>query len=192
MNDNELKPILEALLMSSSQPLSIEQMALAFEEGAQPEKEQCLRVLSSLAQDYEHSGVELKAVATGYLFQTRAKYSPWIARMQAEKPAKYSKAFIETLAIIAYKQPVTRGDIEDIRGVSVNTQVIKTLLDRHWIRIAGHRDVPGKPAVYTTTNEFLDHFNLKSLKELPLLPDIQQVFGDNVTNEQTECQLDEQ
>ncbi len=178
--------------MSSGRPLSLEKMQQAFEVFEKPTLEQLQQILAAIQADYQTSVIELKCLASGYIFQTKAAYSPWIARMQVEKPAKYSKAFLETLAIIAYKQPVTRADIEEIRGVSVNSHIMKTLLDRNWIRIAGVRDVPGKPAVYTTTRVFLDHFNLKSLNELPLIPDNTESLVDNEQIKQTECKVNEQ
>ena len=125
--------------------------------------------LTALATDYEHRAVELKCLASGYCFQTKSKYKEWITRLLVEKPTKYSRALLETLAIIAYKQPVTRADIEEIRGVAVSSPIIKTLLEREWIRIAGYKDLPGKPAVYVTAKAFLNYFNLKSLDELPEL-----------------------
>jgi len=132
--------------------------------------------------------LQLVQVAGGYLIQTKKEYSQWVSRMQLEKPQKYSKAFLETLAIIAYKQPVTRGDIEEIRGVAVNSQIMKTLMEREWIRVAGYKDVPGKPAVYTTTKEFLNYFNLKHLSELPLLPDIVESLNLNAASQlEEEC-----
>ncbi|CEK10883.1 SMC-Scp complex subunit ScpB [Legionella hackeliae] len=172
MNDNELKRIVEALLMHTNEPLSLEKLQAIFEEWEKPTVEQLKAALEELAKDYEDSAIELKLLASGYCLQTKAKYSTWISRLYIEKPAKYSRALLETLAIIAYRQPVTRADIEDIRGVAVSSSIIKTILEREWIRVAGYRDVPGKPAVYVTTKTFLDYFNLKSLNELPPLHEI--------------------
>lgn len=169
MNNQELKRILEALLMSSSDPLTIEQFLNLFEEHLKPSREQIKAQLLELATDYEESAIELKCLASGYCLQTKAKYNSWINRLSVEKPSKYSRAFLETLAIIAYRQPVTRADIEDIRGVAVSSSILKTLLERQWIKIAEYRDVPGKPAVYVTTKSFLDYFNLANLRELPNL-----------------------
>jgi segregation and condensation protein B len=165
-----LKNILEALLLSQDEPLSVLAMLEAFEECEKPEKEDVLQALSLLTEDYADRGIELKLFASGYAFQTQTRYSPWVARLLNDKPVKYSQALMETLAIIAYRQPVTRADIEEIRGVASSSAMMKTLIERNWIRVAGHRDVPGKPAVYTTTKAFLDYFNLKSLHDLPLLP----------------------
>lgn len=169
MDDLELKLVIEALLMSSSQPLSLEKMQDVFDEGQKPTSSQLEAILAELTNDYHHRAIELKCLAGGYCLQTKAMYSSWIARLLAEKPTKYSRALLETLAIIAYKQPVTRADIESMRGVAVSTSMLKTLLEREWIRIAGYKDVPGKPAVYATTKAFLDYFNLKSLNDLPSL-----------------------
>lgn len=171
MDDNELKAIIEALLMSATEPLTIDRLESVFDDWYKPEPGKIQEALTELARDYETSGIELTTVAGGYRFQTRSQYSHWVARLFAEKPAKYSRALLETLAIIAWQQPVTRADIEDIRGVAVSSPMLKTLIEREWIRIAGHRDVPGKPAVYVTTRTFLDYFNLKSLSDLPPLPE---------------------
>ncbi|MDP1603192.1 MAG: SMC-Scp complex subunit ScpB [Legionella sp.] len=171
MDDIEIKCIVEALLMSSETPLSIEQISSAFEEWQRPSKESIQHALKALDADYENRAIELKVLANGYCLQTREKYGLWIGRLQTEKPGKYSRALLETLAIIAYRQPVTRADIEDIRGVAVSSPMIKTLLEREWIKIAGHRDVPGKPAVFVTTKTFLDYFNLQSIDQLPPLPE---------------------
>ena len=167
MDEKLLKHIIEALLMSNAEPLTIDKMLTAFDDWEKPTREQVQQVLVALAADYETRAIELKNLAGGYCLQTKERYSAWIARIGAEKPAKYSPALLEVLAIIAYKQPVTRAEIEEIRGVSVSSSMIKTLFEREWIHMAGHRDVPGKPALYTTTKAFLDYFNLKSLTELP-------------------------
>ncbi|WP_133135132.1 SMC-Scp complex subunit ScpB [Legionella rowbothamii] len=172
MDETELKNIVEALLLSSSDPLSLDKLSEAFDEWQKPTKEQLSGVIDLLKADYAARAFELVQVATGYIIQTKKEFGPWVARLQIEKPAKYSRAFLETLAIIAYKQPVTRADIEELRGVTVNSQIMKTLLEREWIRIAGYKDVAGKPAVYTTTREFLNYFNLKNLNELPSLPEV--------------------
>lgn len=169
MNKTQLKLVLEALLMNSAKPLSLEELESVFEDWQRPEREDLRAALTELAKDYEKRAIELKELATGYCLQTKVEYSAWIGRLHAEKPAKYSRALLETLAIIAYRQPVTRADIEDIRGVSLSSSTLKTLIEREWVRIAGHRDVPGKPAVYATTKTFLDYFNLSSLNDLPAL-----------------------
>lgn len=172
MDEQELKKIIEALLLSSNEPLSIEKLLEVFDEWQKPSPEQIKTSINKLQADYSARAFELIEVASGYKVQTKSEYSEWVARLQIEKPAKYSRALLETLAIIAYKQPVTRADIEEIRGVAVNSQIIKTLMEREWIRIAGYKDVPGKPAVFTTTKEFLNYFNLNYLNELPSLPEV--------------------
>lgn len=172
MIEHELKCIVEALLLSSADPLSLDRILDVFDDWDRPTSEQLIIILDCLQEEYRFRSCELIRVASGYQIQTKKTYSHWVSRLQLEKPAKYSKALLETLAIIAYKQPVTRADIEDIRGVAVNSHIMKTLLEREWIRVAGHKDVPGKPAVYTTTKEFLNYFNLKHLNELPSLQDI--------------------
>lgn len=169
MNDMELKHIVEALLMSSGKPLSIEKMLTVFEEWQKPTLQQLENALIMLASDYESRAIELKCLASGYVIQTKKQYSVWVANLLAEKPGKYSNAFLEVLAIIAYRQPVTRADIEEIRGVAVSSSMLKTLLEREWIYVAGHRDVPGKPPVYATTKTFLDYFNMASLNDLPVI-----------------------
>lgn len=171
MNEQELLIILEALLMSSEEPLTLIQLSNAFEDWQKPNTTLLKKLLDQLAEEYSHRAIELVQLAGGYCIQTRAKYSAWISRLQADKPPKYSQALLETLAIIAYRQPVTRADIEAIRGVSISTSILKTLNERDWIKVAGYRDVPGKPAVYATTNHFLNYFNLTSIDQLPPLPD---------------------
>lgn len=182
MNNVTLKNIIEALLMSADKPLSLEELASVFDSWERPEKERIQQVLKELSDDYEHRVLELRLLATGYCLQTRSIYGSWIGRLQMDKPGKYSRALLETLSIIAYRQPVTRADIEDVRGVAVSSSILKTLLERQWIKIAGHRDVPGKPAIYSTTKQFLDYFNMTALNELPPLP-AQQGAIDQTTEE---------
>lgn len=158
--------------MSSDVPLSLDAISEVFDEWDKPSKTSFEESLAILAERYSNSGIELKLLASGYAFQTRATYSTWVTRLLSDKPAKYSAALLETLAIIAYRQPVTRADIEDIRGVASSSHIMKTLIERGWIRVAGHRDVPGKPAVYTTTKGFLDYFNLTGLNDLPELQSV--------------------
>lgn len=169
MTDSELKYVLEALLISSQTPLSIEQLMSAFEEWQRPSEAEMHLALEALKEDYALRAFEITRVASGYCLQTKASYGAFIGRMQAEKPSRYSRALLETLAIIAYKQPVTRADIEEIRGVNVSSSMLKTLQEREWIKMVGFKDVPGKPAVYCTTKAFLDYFNLRTLSELPPL-----------------------
>lgn len=163
---------IEALLMSSDEPLSVAAISDVFEAWEKPAQEEIETSLATLMDEYTERGVELKLLASGYTFQTRTAYSNWVSRLLNDKPVKYSAALLETLAIIAYRQPVTRADIEEIRGVASRSNIMKTLIERDWIRVAGHRDVPGKPAVYTTTKGFLDYFNLTGLKELPVLQSV--------------------
>ncbi len=172
MEQENLKLILESLIMASSRPISINRMLEVFEENKQPERKAVQQALTALAEDYQDKSVELKEVSTGYRFQVRKDYASWVSKLWEEKPARYSRALLETLALVAYKQPITRGEIEKIRGVSVGSQIMKTLLEREWVHVVGHRDVPGKPAIYATTKQFLDYFNLKSLEDLPPLADI--------------------
>ncbi len=171
MTLTQIKNIIEAALMVSERPLTLERLMTLFKpleiDGSL--YEQVTQALGELRQEYTGRGIELKEVASGFRFQARAELSPWLNQLWEERSPRYSRALLETLAIIAYRQPITRGEIEALRGVSVSSPIIRTLLEREWIRIAGHREVPGRPAVYVTTPQFLDHFNLKSLAELPLL-----------------------
>ena len=173
MTAEQLKNILEAALMTTSGTLSLNQFVSLFEKDTeQPEKADIRAALELLQQDYESRGIELKEVASGFRFQVRNEYSQWVNRLFDEKPQRYSRALLETLAIIAYRQPITRGEIEDIRGVSISSSIVKTLQEREWIRVVGHRDVPGKPELLATSKKFLDYFNLKKLSDLPSLAEI--------------------
>jgi segregation and condensation protein B len=173
-NTGELKRVLEAVLLSAQQPLSVGELRKIFVEEIAAD---VLRVLlDELRGEWAERPVELVQLASGWRFRTRAEYMPYIERLNPEKPPKYSRAVLETLAIIAYRQPVTRGDIEDIRGVTVATQVIKTLEERGWVDVVGHRDTPGRPALFATTRKFLDDLGLRSLTELPPLEEINQTL----------------
>ena len=174
MEFEKLKQIIEAALMVAGRPLSIEQlMALFTGDGdAAPQRVQLRKALEELENDYQGCGIELVKVASGYRFQAHAGVAEWLHRLAEEKRPRYSRALLETLAIIAYRQPITRGEIESIRGVAVSTNIVRTLLEREWVRIVGHRDVPGKPAVYATTKQFLDYFNLATLDDLPRLAEL--------------------
>lgn len=173
MNDlNKLQQIIEGLLLAAGKPLSLEQIAAIFTEDERPENAELTEALDAIAESCDGRGFELRKVASGYRFQVRQEVGEWVGRLWEEKPQKYSRALLETLAIIAYRQPLTRGDIEKIRGVAVNTQIVRTLQDREWIRVVGHRDVPGRPAMYATTRQFLDYFNLDNLDQLPSLAEI--------------------
>lgn len=174
----ELKNIIEAALLTAAEPLSVEQLLSMFPDDARPARQAVTEALQSLQADYEGRGIELKRIDRSYRVQTREHYAPWIARLYEERAPRYSRALLETIAIIAYKQPVTRGDIEAIRGVSVSTDIIRALLEREWIRQVGFRDTPGRPALYGTTSKFTEYFNLSSLDELPPLAeprDLEQV-----------------
>ncbi len=175
MDFDLLKRILEAALLAAPQPLTVAQLTDLFGEGEAPPADDIRRALHALQEDSASRGVELLEVASGFRYQVRAEIYPHIARLWAEKPARYSRALLETLALIAYRQPITRGEIEAIRGVAVNSQIIRTLEEREWIRVVGHRDVPGKPALFGTTRAFLDYFNLKSLDQLPPLSALQEL-----------------
>ena len=170
--NDKLKKIIEGLLLTAGKPLSLSVIAEIFLEDERPGDDELKAALAEIAEDCADRGFELREVASGYRFQVRQELSPWISRLWEEKPQRYTRALLETLALIAYRQPITRGDIEEIRGVSVSSTIIRTLLDREWVRVVGHRDVPGRPAMYATTRQFLDYFNLKSLQELPPLSEI--------------------
>ncbi|MFT7219224.1 MAG: segregation and condensation protein B [Candidatus Azotimanducaceae bacterium] len=180
-----LKQIVEGAILASETALSIDQLMQLFEADP-PERSEVRDVLQEIEEDFADRGFELKQVASGYRFQVRSDYSEWVSRLWKEKPPRYSRALLETLALVAYKQPITRGDIEDIRGVAVSTNIMRTLIEREWVRVVGHRDVPGHPALYATTKNFLDYFNLKSLDELPNLSEIK-----DLTKLNEELDLDE-
>jgi len=172
MNKDILKNTVEGFLFASDKPLSVEQLVKLFPEGDQPQAEEIEQSIESLIADFETHGIELKKVKTGYRFQVKQETASWVARLWDEKPAKYTRAMLETLALIVYRQPITRGEIENIRGVSVSSHIIRTMVERDWVKVIGHRDVPGRPALYASTKEFLDYFNLSSLEELPPLSEI--------------------
>ena len=173
MNNDKLKPILEALFAAADRPLSVNQISDLFSGDIdQPSKDDIRKAIDEIGGQYQDSGLELKQVASGFRFQVKPAYESWVSRLWDQKPPHYSRAMLETLALIAYRQPITRGEIEDIRGVSVSTNMIKTLLEREWVKPLGHKDVPGRPTLYGTTRSFLDYFNIKSLNELPTLSEI--------------------
>lgn len=177
MEIEKLKQIVEAALMVAAAPVSFDRLCELFSDDgdAAPSRGQLRTALEELENDYQHCGIELVQVASGYRFQARIEVSGWISHLWDEKRPRYSRALLETLAIIAYRQPITRGEIENIRGVAVSTNIIRTLMERDWARIVGHRDVPGKPAVFATTKPFLDYFNLASLADLPSLAELADV-----------------
>jgi segregation and condensation protein B len=172
MEINQLKNILEAALLAASQPQALPQLGALFVEEDAVGHDDLARAIDALREDCTGRGVELVEVASGYRYQVRHEVHPWVARLWTERPSRYSRALLETLSLIAYRQPITRGEIEQIRGVVVSSNIIRTLEEREWIRVVGHRDAPGKPALFGTTRTFLDYFSLKSLDELPPLADI--------------------
>lgn len=171
-NTEELQRILEALLLASEQPLSVDRILALFDEAERPSKPQLKQALENLKAALEGRAVELREVGNGWRLQTRPAYAGWISKLWEEKPPRYSRALLETLALICYRQPISRAEIEEVRGVSLSQSILKTLLERSWVRVVGHREVPGRPALFGTTKEFLDDFNLRDLEELPSLPDI--------------------
>ena len=172
MTDINLVKIVEGALMAAGKPLTVVHIAELFEEQERPETTAIREALKEVEQRCEDRGFELQEIASGFRFQVRQLLSPWVARLWHERPQKYSRAMLETLSLIAYRQPITRGEIEEIRGVAVSSSIVKTLHEREWIRVVGHRDVPGRPAMYATTRQFLDYFNLKTLDQLPALAEI--------------------
>lgn len=173
MSPDKLKPAVEAILSAADHPLSVEQIYNLFSGDLDhPAKDDIRKVLHELVEEYDGRGLNIKQVASGFRLQANPEYASWIARLWEQKPPRYSRALLETLALIAYRQPITRGEIEAIRGVSVSSNIIKTLQEREWVKTLGHKDVPGKPSLYGTTSTFLDYFNLKSLNELPTLAEL--------------------
>ena len=168
----QIKRIVEAAIFAADAPLDRDALLMLFDEADRPDKAVLGKLLDGLVEDYADRGVELREVASGFRFQARREVGPWVSRLWQEKAPRYSRAILETLALMAYRQPITRGEIEEIRGVAVSTHIIKTLLERGWARVVGHRDVPGRPAMYATTRQFLDYFDLKSLEDLPSLAEI--------------------
>ncbi len=180
-----LQAVIEAILFASDKPLNVDKLFVLLTEKLlnHPEladgcswelndRQQVKEAILELQQQYRQGAIELAEVASGYRFQIKRQFGPWAGLLQEDRPQKYSRALLETLSIIAYRQPITRGDIEDIRGVAVSTQIMKTLQEREWVRIVGHKDVPGRPALYATTRQFLDYFNLKTLDQLPPLAEV--------------------
>lgn len=179
MSEITLKHILEAALLAAGRPLSLDDLSKLFPESDIPDAKVLRTALEELASDYADRGLEVAEVASGFRIQVKQNMERWVTRLWEEKPPKYSRALLETLALIAYRQPITRGEIEDIRGVTVSTSIMKTLQEREWIRVVAHRDVPGRPAMYGTTREFLDYFNLKSLEDLPSLAELRDIDSIN-------------
>lgn len=179
-DNNRIKCIVEAALLAADGPLTTGELARLFAPDEGISAQQLARVVSQLQDDCAGRGVELVQVASGFRYQTRAELKPWVSRLWTERPGRYSRALLETLALIAYRQPVTRGEIEQVRGVAVSTQMIRTLEEREWIRVIGYRDAPGKPALLGTTKQFLDYFNLGSLDDMPALDEIRAIAGDDL------------
>jgi segregation and condensation protein B len=180
MNDHPMSNVVEAVLLAAGRPVTVEQIQELFEEHERPPAEDVLAALEGLAQRYEGTGVELREVASGWRAQVRPQYSDVVSRLWQERPSRYSRALLETLALIAYRQPITRGEIEDIRGVTIASTIMRTLHERNWIRVVGHREVPGRPELLGTSREFLDYFGLKSLDDLPTLAELQDLEDINV------------
>jgi segregation and condensation protein B len=173
MDENEIKHVVEAALLAAGKPLTLERLTELFAaKGSAPDKATMKRILDTLAADYAGRGIEIKEVANGYRIQVKRSMSDWLQPLWEERAPRYTRALLETLALIAYRQPITRAEIEEVRGVVVSTNIVRTLLERSWIRVVGHRDVPGKPAMFGTTKEFLDYFGLKKLEDLPPLAEI--------------------
>ncbi|MGI9284415.1 MAG: SMC-Scp complex subunit ScpB [Pseudomonadales bacterium] len=179
MDSQQIKLIVEGALLASGRALSLQELGNLFDANGRPSNAQFREVLAQINEDCEDRAFELREVGSGFRFQVRQQFGTWVSRLWEEKPARYSRALLETLALVAYRQPVTRAEIEEVRGVSVSTNIIKTLLERSWVKVVGHRDTPGKPAMYATTRQFLDYFNLKTLGELPSLADIKEITSLN-------------
>jgi len=175
MDPDLVRRIIEAALLAAQRPLSLAQMAELFPEDAPAPADTIAQAIEALRADCAQRGVELVEVASGFRYQVRSEMQPWVSRLWVERQVKYTRATLETLALIAYRQPITRGEIEQVRGVAIHSNLIKTLEEREWVRIVGHRDVPGKPALYGTTRNFLDYFGLKSLDQLPPLAELREI-----------------
>ena len=180
MSDAYLKNVVEAALLAAARPVSIAELLQIFDEQSRPSPKEIRVVLEQLAADYEGRGVAIKETATGFRFQVRTEFASEVSRLWPDRPRKYSRALLETLALIAYRQPITRAEIENVRGVAVNPEIVKTLMERNWVRVVGHRDVPGQPELLGTTAEFLDYFSLKSIEDLPPLADLKSLTDLNL------------
>ncbi len=172
MDETEIKHFIESALLTAGRPLTIDQLHGLFDDDSAPEKSQIREAISTLIDDYEDRGISIEEVASGFRIQVKAGMAERLHKLWEERPPRYSRAMFETLALIAYRQPMTRGEIEEIRGVAVSTNIVRTLLEREWIRVVGHRDVPGRPAMFGTTKQFLDYFGLQKLDDLPPLADL--------------------
>ncbi len=180
MDETQVKLVIEAALLAAGRPLPLETLASLFaSKTSELDKDTLKRALEALAEDYRDRGLEVKEVASGYRIQIKSSMSDWLTPLWEERAPRYTRALLETLALIAYRQPITRAEIEEVRGVAVSTNIIRTLMERNWIRVVGHRDVPGKPAMFGTTKEFLDYFGLRKLEDLPALADIKDGFPES-------------
>ena len=188
MEITPLKLIIEAILLAAGRPLTLDQMLAMFEDKERPERAELREAIKALQEDYSERGIDLVQVGGGFRIQVRETMQPWVARLWEEKPARYSRALLETLALIAYRQPITRGEIESVRGVAVSTNIMKTLLEREWVHVVGHRDVPGRPAMYGTTKQFLNYFGLKNIDGLPSLAELRDL---NAIGEELQLDLAE-
>jgi segregation and condensation protein B len=192
-NLRKIQAITEAALLAAGRPMSLDQLRDLFDEHERPARQVMEHVMVLLDSACEGRGFELKKVASGYRLQVREAFAPWVGRLFEEKPQRYSRALLETLALIAYRQPITRSEIEDVRGVTVSSNIIRTLQEREWVRVVGHRDVPGRPAMYATTRQFLDYFNLQGLDQLPPLSeirDLEEIGREIEKNMQAEIEFD--
>jgi segregation and condensation protein B len=180
MTENYVKNVIEAALLAAARPVSIAELSQIFEEHTRPPNKEIRALLDQIATDYEGRGVCVRETANGFRFQVRTEFAPEVSRLWPDRPRKYSRALLETLALIAYRQPITRAEIENVRGVSVNPEIVKTLMERNWVRVVGHRDVPGHPELLGTTAEFLDYFSLKTIEDLPPLADLKSLTDLNL------------
>jgi len=180
MSDNYLKNVIEAALLAAARPVSVSELQQIFDEQSRPNAKEMRAILEALTADYEGRGVTIRETANGFRFQVRSEFSQEVSRLWPDRPKKYSRALLETLALIAYRQPITRAEIENVRGVSVNPEIVKTLMERNWVRVVGHRDVPGHPELLGTTSEFLDYFSMKSIEDLPPLAELKSLSDLNL------------
>lgn len=180
MSDSYRKNVIEAALLAAARPVSVAELAQIFDEQSRPTPKELRALLEQLATDYEGRGVTIKETANGFRFQVRSEFAHEVSRLWPDRPRKYSRALLETIALIAYRQPITRAEIENVRGVAVNPEIVKTLMERNWVRVVGHRDVPGHPELLGTTDEFLDYFSLKSIEDLPPLAELKSLSDLNL------------
>jgi len=180
MSENYIKNVIEAALLAAARPVSVAELQQIFDEHSRPSPKEMRAILEQITADYEGRGVCVRETANGYRFQVRTDYAPEVSRLWPDRPKKYTRALLETLALIAYRQPITRAEIENVRGVAVNPEIVKTLMERNWVRVVGHRDVPGRPELLGTTDEFLDYFSLKSIEDLPPLAELKSLTDLNL------------